>query len=202
MYPPRTTGFFAHPRGREALLSIGRLAGKGGEGRIPGLTIALIAAQAILYTFVASGGPPGVDALIHWGAKSGPLVTDAGQGWRLLSANLLHRDALHLGLNLLVFAGVGTAVERSCRWWDYVALLAVSGLATMAGSLWWSPAVSVGASGWVFGCVGALLVLGRRARNGPGARYRWFSGENALPTVLVFLWLGWTSVGVDNAGHL
>ncbi|WP_244239110.1 rhomboid family intramembrane serine protease, partial [Corallococcus carmarthensis] len=143
-----------------------------------------------------------MDALIHWGAKSGPLVTDAGQGWRLLSANLLHRDALHLGLNLLVFAGVGTAVERSCRWWDYVALLAVSGLATMAGSLWWSPAVSVGASGWVFGCVGALLVLGRRARNGPGARYRWFSGENALPTVLVFLWLGWTSVGVDNAGHL
>ncbi|GMU09913.1 rhomboid family intramembrane serine protease [Corallococcus caeni] len=183
-------------------MSIGRLAGKGGERRLPGLTIALIAAQAILYATVASGGPPGVDALLRWGAKSGPLVTDAGQGWRLLSANLLHRDALHLGLNLLVFAGVGTAVERACRWWDYVALLVVSGLATMTGSLWWSPAVSVGASGWVFGCVGALLVLGRRARNGPGARFRWFSGENALPTVLVFLWLGWTSVGVDNAGHL
>ncbi|WP_233591909.1 rhomboid family intramembrane serine protease [Corallococcus sp. AB011P] len=144
-----------------------------------------------------------MDALLHWGAKSGPLVTDAEQGWRLLTANLLHRDALHLGLNLLVFAGVGTAVERSCRWWDYVALLAVSGLATMAGSLWWSPTVSVGASGWVFGCVGALLVLGRRARTGAGkARLGWFSGENALPTVLVFLWLGWTSVGVDNAGHM
>lgn len=202
MYPPRTTGFFAHPRVREALLSIGRMAGKGGEVRVAWLTIALIALQAILYAVVASGGPPTVDALIHWGAKSGPLVTDAGEGWRLLSANLLHRDGLHLGLNLLVFAGVGTAVERACRWWDFVALLTVSGLATMTGSLWWSPAVSVGASGWVFGCVGALLVMGRRARAGPGARFRWFSGENALPTVLVFLWLGWTSVGVDNAGHL
>ncbi|WP_369414431.1 rhomboid family intramembrane serine protease [Corallococcus soli] len=139
---------------------------------------------------------------MRWGAKTGPLVTDVGEGWRLLAANLLHRDGPHLGLNLLVFAVVGSAVERACRWWDYLALLAVAGLATMAGSLWWSPAVSVGASGLVFGCVGALLVLGRRSRAGPAARFRWFSGESAVPTVLVFLWLGWTSAGVDNAGHL
>ncbi|RKH19603.1 rhomboid family intramembrane serine protease, partial [Corallococcus sp. CA047B] len=202
MYPPGTTGFFAHPRVREAVLSIGRLAGKGGESRLPWLTLALVGAQAILYVALAPGGPPGVDALVRWGAKAGPLVTDVGQGWRLLAANLLHRDGLHLGLNLLVFAVVGSAVERACRWWDYLALLGVSGLATMAGSLWWSPTVSVGASGLVFGCVGALLVLGRRSRNGPKARFGWFSGESALPTVLVFLWLGWTSAGVDNAGHL
>ena len=202
MYPPRTTGFFAHPRVGGALLSIGRLAGRGGEGRLPWLTVTLVGVQAILYAALASGGPPGVDALVRWGAKAGPLVTDAGQDWRLLAANLLHRDGVHLGLNLLVFSVVGSAVERACRWWDYVALLGVAGLATMAGSLWWSPAVSVGASGLVFGCVGALLVLGRRARAGTGARFRWFSGESALPTVLVFLWLGWTSAGVDNAGHL
>ncbi|RKH12052.1 rhomboid family intramembrane serine protease, partial [Corallococcus sp. CA053C] len=138
MYPPRTTGFFAHPMVRGALLSIGRLAGRGGEARVPWLTVALVGVQAILYAALASGGPPGVDALVRWGAKTGPLVTDAGQEWRLLAANLLHRDGLHLGLNLLVFGVVGSAVERACRWWDYAALLAVAGLATMTGSLWWS----------------------------------------------------------------
>ncbi|WP_326491706.1 rhomboid family intramembrane serine protease [Myxococcus stipitatus] len=147
-------------------------------------------------------GAVDADALVRWGAKAGPLILEVGQGWRLLTANLLHRDGLHLALNLLVLAAAGVVLERTCRRWDYVALLCVSGLATMSGSLAWSGAVSVGASGLVYGCIGALLVLGRRHRLERASRLRGFSGESALPTVLVFLWMGWTSVGVDNAGHL
>ncbi|WP_323382179.1 rhomboid family intramembrane serine protease [Myxococcus dinghuensis] len=147
-------------------------------------------------------GAVDVDALVRWGAKAGPLVVEAGQGWRLLTANVLHRDVLHLALNLLVLAASGGVLERTCRRSEYAALLCVSGLATMSGSLAWSGAVSVGASGLVYGCIGALLVLGRRHRLERASKLRWFSGESALPTVLVFLWMGWTSVGVDNAGHL
>ncbi|WP_370644097.1 rhomboid family intramembrane serine protease [Myxococcus sp. RHSTA-1-4] len=150
---------------------------------------------------VVWAGPADVDALVRWGAKAGPLVVEAGQTWRLVTANFLHRDWLHLGLNLLVLVAAGTALERTCRRGEYAALLVAAGLTTMAGSLGWSGAVSVGASGLVYGCVGALLVLGRRYRARlPSAR--WLSGESALPTVLIFLWMGWTSVGVDNAGHL
>ncbi|WP_426757231.1 rhomboid family intramembrane serine protease [Myxococcus sp. Y35] len=153
-----------------------------------------------IHAAARSSGPLGVDTLLRWGAKAGPLVVDAGQAWRLMTANFLHRDALHLGLNLLVLLAAGSALERRCRRRDYVALLAAAGLATMVGSLGWSSAVSVGASGMVYGCVGALLVLGRRHQTRLTAR--WMSMEGALPTVLVFLWMGWTSVGVDNAGHL
>ncbi|WP_323379178.1 rhomboid family intramembrane serine protease [Pyxidicoccus xibeiensis] len=151
---------------------------------------------------LVAAGPVDVDALVRWGAKTGPLVVEAGQAWRLVTANFLHRDWLHLGLNLLVLVAAGGALERMCRRRDYCALLGTAGLATMAGSLGWSAAVSVGASGLVYGCVGALLVLGRRYRGRAAAKARWISGESALPTVLVFLWMGWTSVGVDNAGHL
>ncbi|MFP2933043.1 rhomboid family intramembrane serine protease, partial [Pyxidicoccus sp. 3LG] len=151
---------------------------------------------------LVAAGPVDVDALVRWGAKTGPLVVEAGEVWRLVTANFLHRDGLHLGLNLLVLVAAGGALERLCRRRDYGALLVAAGLATMAGSLGWSGAVSVGASGLVYGCVGALLVLGRRYRSRLSPKSRWMSGESALPTVLVFLWMGWTSVGVDNAGHL
>lgn len=168
----------------------------------PWVTLALAVVLVAVHGAVACAGPVDVDALVRWGAKAGPLVVEAGQAWRLVTANFLHRDGLHLGLNLLVLVAAGAALERTCRRWDYAALLVAAGLATMAGSLGWSGAVSVGASGLVYGCVGALLVLGRRYRARLPTRARWLSGESALPTVLIFLWMGWTSVGVDNAGHL
>ncbi|WP_420718302.1 rhomboid family intramembrane serine protease [Pyxidicoccus sp. MSG2] len=167
----------------------------------PWVTLALAVVLGGVHALLALAGPVDVDALVRWGAKAGPLVVEAGQPWRLVTANFLHRDWPHLGLNLLVLVAAGVALERVCRRRDYAALLVAAGLITMAGSLGWSGAVSVGASGLVYACVGALLVLSRRYR-GRLAKSRWMSGESALPTVLVFLWMGWTSVGVDNAGHL
>ncbi|AGC47453.1 S54 family peptidase [Myxococcus stipitatus DSM 14675] len=167
---------------------------------IPWVTVALAGVLVGLHGLLWSQGPVDVDALVRWGAKAGPLVLEAGQVWRLLTANLLHRDVLHLLLNVTVLVAAGSALERVCRRSDYLAFLVTVALTTMASSLAWSGAVSVGASGLVYGCLGALLVLGRRHRS--LFRVRWLSGESALPTVLVFLWMGWTSVGVDNAGHL
>ncbi|NVJ07977.1 rhomboid family intramembrane serine protease [Myxococcus sp. AM001] len=169
-------------------------------GGAPWLTLILATVLVAIHGAARAAGPVGLDTLLRWGAKAGPLVVDAGQVWRLVTANFLHRDSLHLALNVLVLLAAGSALERLCRRRDYAALLVAAGLGTMTGSLGGSGAVSVGASGLVYACVGALLVLGRRHRAKLPAR--WMSGEAAVPTVLVFLWMGWTSVGVDNAGHL
>jgi rhomboid protease GluP len=201
MYPPQKTGLSPQGEGQPGLLSIGQSAVTGGVAGWPWVTLALAVVLVGVHAVLALAGPVDVDALVRWGAKAGPLVVEAGQPWRLVTANFLHRDWPHLGLNLLVLVAAGVALERVCRRRDYAALLVAAGLITMAGSLGWSGAVSVGASGLVYACVGALLVLSRRYR-GRLARSRWMSGESALPTVLVFLWMGWTSVGVDNAGHL
>ncbi|MDY7228685.1 rhomboid family intramembrane serine protease [Hyalangium rubrum] len=170
--------------------------------RLPWVTLGLALINLAAYAFTAAAGPLDVDAMVRFGAKVGPLITEAGQPWRLLTANLLHRDGAHLGLNVLVLVAVGAVLESAYRRLDYAALLLASGLATMTSSLLWAEEVSVGASGMAYGCVGALIVLGRRHRALLSPLARRMAGEGVLPTVLVFLWMGWTSVGVDNAGHL
>jgi hypothetical protein len=54
----------------------------------------------------------------------------------------------------------------------------------------------------VYGCLGGAMMFGLRYRSLLPARYRRILGEAAIPTVLMFLWIGWTSSGVDNAAHL
>src|SRR5215813_3528351 len=171
-------------------------------GRFPWLTAGVILLNIAVYAFTARQGPLDIDAMVRFGAKVGPLIIDVGQFWRLLTANFLHRDALHLALNMFVLFNVGGALENAYRPLDYVALLLFSGLATMSLSLLLSDAVSVGASGMVYGCLGAVVIFGLKYRSILPARYRRILGEAAIPTVLLFLWIGWTSAGVDNAAHL
>ncbi|HYH99087.1 rhomboid family intramembrane serine protease, partial [Hyalangium sp.] len=170
--------------------------------RLPWVTVGLALVLLAVYLRTAAAGPLDVDAMVRFGAKVGPLMTEAGEPWRLLTANFLHRDGVHLGLNLLVLLAAGSVLERTWRRLEYGALLLAAGLATMTCSLLWAEEVSVGASGVAYGCVGALIVLGRRYRAVLSPMARRMAGEGVLPTVLVFLWMGWTSVGVDNAGHL
>jgi len=175
---------------------------RGPLGRWPWVTGGLALVQLALYLGTAAAGPLDVDAMVRFGAKVGPLITEAGESWRLLTANFLHRDGAHVGLNLLVLLAAGSVLEGTWRRLEYVALLVAAGLSTMTCSLLWAEEVSVGASGMAYGCVGALIVLGRRYRTVLSPLARRMAGEGVLPTVLVFLWMGWTSVGVDNAGHL
>jgi rhomboid protease GluP len=177
-------------------------AARGRLGRVPWVTLGLAVVLSGVYGWTAWGGPLDVDGMVRFGAKVGPLITEAGEPWRLLTANFLHRGGLHLGLNLLVLLAMGSVLEGTWRRLDYGALLLAAGLSTMTCSLLWAEEVSVGASGVAYGCVGALIVLGRRYGAELSPVGRRLAGEGVLPTVLVFLWMGWTSVGVDNAGHL
>ncbi|HEX4622750.1 MAG TPA: rhomboid family intramembrane serine protease, partial [Myxococcaceae bacterium] len=170
--------------------------------RMPWVTAGLIAINVAAYAVTAQSGPLDLDAMVRFGGKVGPLITDLGQLWRLLTANFLHKDALHIGLNMFVLVNVGAVLENAYRRLDFLLLLVVSGISTMTASLWLSDAVSVGASGMVYGCLGGVVVFGLKYRSILPARYRRMLGEAAIPTVLVFLWIGWTSAGVDNAAHL
>jgi len=170
--------------------------------RFPWVTTLIIAANLAVYAASVREGPLDIDALVRWGAKVGPLVLDLGEFWRLFTANFLHQGALHIGLNMFVLFNVGGALENAYRALDYLLLLVVSGLSTMAVSLWLSDGVSVGASGMVYGCLGGVVVFGLKYRAILPARYKRLLGEAAIPTVLLFLWIGWTSVGVDNSAHL
>lgn len=83
-----------------------------------------------------------------------------GEWWRLLTAAFLHGNLLHIGMNMFVLWMIGTPVEDAIGRGRFIALYLVAGLAGSAGALLFEPgAITVGASGAIFGILGAALIL-------------------------------------------
>lgn len=185
-------------------------------GRFPVFTLLLCALQVVI--FVVVGGPDQlavalrfpwsegaipIDPLIEAGAKVQPNILELGQSWRLLTANLLHRDVGHLVFNLFFLFNIGGAVENAFRLRDYVFVLLASGVATTGLSTLMSPVPSVGISGVVLGLFGCLAVFGFRYGSVLPLRYRRYFGWAALPYALFILYVGLlTPRTTDNWGHL
>jgi rhomboid protease GluP len=169
--------------------------------RFPFFTSAVILVNLAAFLATAEGGVMQLDDMVRYGGKVGPLVFDLAEVWRLFTANLLHRDGLHLGLNMFVLFNVGGMMENTYRSLDYLWLLVFSGLATMGTSLMLNEAITIGASGMVFGCLGGVVAFGLKYRSQLSAFHRSVMGDAAIPTALGLLLIGITSQGVDNWAH-
>jgi membrane associated rhomboid family serine protease len=107
----------------------------------------------------------------------------------------LHYGPLHLGLNMLALWWFGSAVERVFGRGRYLLLYVVSGLAGSAGALIASPdALTVGASGAIFGILGAAFVLERQRT------YVLGGGAGALIVLNIVFSLA--VPGISIGGHL
>jgi membrane associated rhomboid family serine protease len=94
-------------------------------------------------------------------ALFGPLVAD-GEWWRLITSGFLHAGPIHLFFNMLMLWWFGRPLEQLIGGGRFLSVYAVSLLAGAAGALLITPtSASVGASGAVFGILGAGLVLER-----------------------------------------
>ncbi|HEY0840720.1 MAG TPA: rhomboid family intramembrane serine protease [Vulgatibacter sp.] len=171
-------------------------------GRVPLLTFALSLANLVVFMLARRHGPIDTGTLLDFGAKAGPLLHDLGETWRLLSANFVHRDWAHIGFNLFVLFHFGAAVENAYRPLDYLIIVFASALGTTTLSYAMTDAISAGASGVGYGMLGSAVVFGVKYRKILPARYRSVLGGAVLPTLLIFLYLGWISSGVDNWGHV
>jgi membrane associated rhomboid family serine protease len=91
-----------------------------------------------------------------------PLLVDAGQFWRLVSANFLHGVAfipLHLIFNLLGLLGLSLLVERPLGAMRTAVVMGTSGLVAMLSSYTMGQGSVMGASGIVMGLAGGALCL-------------------------------------------
>jgi len=167
---------------------------------VPWVTLLFLLACA--WVLLAAGGMRGalsVSGLLAYGAKATPLILDRGETWRLLSANLLHKDLLHLAFNAFAIWNVGGALERAVRPADYLALIIFTALSTTVASAVGADSISLGASGIAFGVLGASATFGwRRAVRG---RLRAHFGLRLLPWLFALFLAGLGSAGVDNWGH-
>jgi membrane associated rhomboid family serine protease len=119
----------------------------------------------------------------------------SGDWWRLLTAAFLHYGPVHLGLNMLALWWFGAPLEEAIGRGRYLLLYLVSGLAGSAGALLLDPnAATVGASGAIFGILGAALVL-ERQRN-------FVLGGQALGLIVINLILGFVIANVSIGGHV
>jgi membrane associated rhomboid family serine protease len=104
--------------------------------------------------------------LITYGAKDNDLILH-GQYWRLVTPIFLHTNLLHIGLNMLNFAILGVFLERLAGHARFLLIYLVTGVISIIASCLFSPQnISVGASGAIFGLVGAysiFVLMHRRA---------------------------------------
>lgn len=136
------------------------------------------------------------------GAMHGPSL-DQGELWRLVSASFLHVEGVHLVVNTFSLLALGALCEALYGRAQMLGLFVVSGAAGAAVSWLAGNPLSVGASGGLFGMMGAVLLF--HWRHGTGlpldlqARLRWLG-----PLLLLNLLLGFLPFldGYAHAGGL
>jgi rhomboid protease GluP len=144
-----------------------------------------------------------VPMLVAWGGNVAVLVQD-GQWWRLLTATFVHGSVKHLFFNMVVLYALGAHVERFFGTRSFLLIYFGAGLLGSALSLHFAAhsAVSVGASGAVFGVGGALLVAVLRYRHQlPQTIHKKLFSDAAI-MIGYSLVQGFLSTRVDNAAHV
>jgi rhomboid protease GluP len=173
--------------------------------RVP-VTLALVAINTLVFVATLIGGAewliPVGKMQIAWGSNFGPYTTD-GEWWRLLTSLFIHFGIAHLVLNMLALVMFGSLVERLYGSVNYLLIYILAGIAGSLASISWRPEInSAGASGAIFGILGALLAAQLRAKGT-------FPPDILRPIrswALVFLGSSVCAAfrykGIDNAAHL
>lgn len=192
------------PQGpQKAVRRVQRASGAGQGGIV---TRALIAVMVGIYAAQLAGGS-GVNANTGWIFEKGVLIAAAidsdgnvigvahGDWWRLLTAAFLHYGPIHLGMNMLALWWFGRPLEAALGRGRFIGLFVASGLAGSAGALLFKPlAPTVGASGAIFGILGAAIVLERQ-------RTYVFSGS-AMTMLVLNLAFTFAVPNISIGGHL
>lgn len=166
------------------------------------LTLILVA--SFVASALASGAWWDIPAteLLAQGASFGPAIA-GGESWRLISALFLHGGLLHLLFNGVALVEIGRAVERRIGTGRALTIFLLAGAWGFLASLLWQPEViSIGASGGIFGLLGAWAMLAIREIGRTHAIGRSRRQLSVVLAVLLALGLGLLIPNVDHAAHL
>jgi len=119
------------------------------------VTFGVIIATVAVYV---GGSLVGFEQVLEFGAKDNVSIL-AGQVWRLVTPVFLHAGLAHLGVNMYSLFALGPPVERFFGAPRMLALYLLSGISGVVFSLAFNPYPSVGASGAIFGLLGALAMF-------------------------------------------
>lgn len=170
---------------------------------VPLATYLLLAVTIAVFAAMYVAGKGNVQSVASaFGAKENDLI-QAGQWWRFITPIFLHGSLLHLGVNALFLYWFGAQIEMLYGWRKYLIIYMVAGVAGNLFSFLLSPGPSLGASGALFGLVGAGIVFPLRFKSLVPARARAEILRQLLTVVVVNLGIGFLPGShIDNWAHL
>lgn len=171
------------------------------QSKIPVITYTLIGLNVLigllLYLLSIKSGVSYSQLLITFGAKDNFQIL-SGEYWRFFTPIFLHANILHLFINCYSLYSVGGLVESIFGRPKFAFVYFVAGITGNILSFIFSTNPGVGASGAIFGLLGALLYFGV---NKP-ALFKSHFGYNIILTILINLGYGFSNAGIDNFAHI
>ncbi len=171
--------------------------------KLPLSNILIIVINIVIFLYTDFFNAFSDESWLDAGALGWYEVISQGQWYRLLTSVFLHSNIEHIFNNMLVLAFMGSVLESELGRWKYGILYLGSGILAGCASMVYNMLrndyiVSIGASGAIFGTVGAMLYLvlfhkGKRER---------YSVRQIAWMAFLSLYGGLTSQGVDNAAHI
>lgn len=166
------------------------------------LLVFVLCAADSLKTGVGSPMDFSPTRLLSWGANYGPLTLDH-QFWRIFTSMFVHGGLIHVGANMWCLWDIGRLAERVYGRWRFLTLYLITGLASGVASLAVHPYTpSVGASGAIFGVVGALVFPFYRKRVVLPPPVLKGIMRSLLIFIVINLLIGAAVPIIDNAAHV
>jgi len=168
------------------------------------VTALLLAAIVVMFLVETwAGGSTNPQVLLALGANQPVAVIGAGEWWRLVASMFLHIGFLHLLLNGWALYQLGGLFETVMGSVSLLAVYFVTGVAGSLASLWWmqTQGLSAGASGAIFGVLGALIGFLFRHRDSLTPSAKSLLGQ-LVAWAGINVVIGFTTPGIDNAAHL
>lgn len=172
--------------------------------RFPVMNITMVLLNVLIFVVLSFFGDMESG---HFVAEHGgmfPLyVTRDGEWWRLITSMFLHFGILHLSNNMVILFFTGDKLEQAVGRLKYLIIYLGSGicgglLSLVVMTQQQDYAVSAGASGAIFGVIGALLWIVIRNRG----RLETLTTRGMILMIVLSLYFGFTSTGVDNWCHI
>ncbi len=174
------------------------------EARKAPATFALVVINVVVFFALSFfGRTEDATYMIRHGAVYLPLMEETGQFYQFFTSIFLHFGFQHLMNNMLMLIVMGIVLEPELGTIKYLILYIVSGLGgnlisagfeTITGEY----SVSAGASGAIFGVVGGLIYLAILGRGRIGN----LTERGLIFLVLMNIYYGVTSTGIDNMAHI
>ncbi|MES2644863.1 MAG: rhomboid family intramembrane serine protease [Myxococcota bacterium] len=142
------------------------------------------------------------EMMVRLGARDGARVAD-GEVWRMVSAGFLHWDVAHLFMNGLALWGLGRLCEIVFgpvrMYWLFLLCVIGGNLLSQTAD---AAIISAGASGGVFGLLGALVAFGLSRRKSLSPPLREVFTRQLFPWILLNLGIGILLPFIDNRAHI